>query len=77
MDTQLDANKTVPWYRKMADRRKLPKTFNIYKEHLDILNSPRYKENSSALVRLLMDKYFSGKLPEVEKEFDDLTRIKS
>jgi hypothetical protein len=59
----------LPWYRKPADRPKIPKTFNIYKEHSEILQK-EYKENSSALIRFLMDKFFSPEGEGLRNEFE-------
>jgi hypothetical protein len=56
----------VPWYQQPAERPKTNKTFFIYKEHSKILEES-YQGNSSALVRLLMDHFFGGKLPEIEE----------
>lgn len=54
---------SVPYYLKPAERPKAPRTFNIYKEHLSIIDADKSIE-ASALVRLLLDMYFSGKLPD-------------
>jgi hypothetical protein len=66
----------TPWYRQPSDRPKVAKTFKIYKEHLPILQN-EYGEKSSALIRLLMDLYFKGKLPQVEQEWKAYEQTKS
>ena len=53
---------SAPWYRKPSDRPTTPRTFRIYREHLSTIEA-------SALVRLLLDKYFKGELPEVEAAY--------
>jgi hypothetical protein len=57
-------NTSAPWYRKPSDRPTTPRTFRIYKEHLSIIEEKSIE--ASALVRILLDKYFKGELPEVE-----------
>ena len=61
------SNTSIPWYRQPADRPKATRTFNVYKEHLTTMEKESIE--ASALVRLLMDFYFSGKLPEVEAAY--------
>lgn len=56
---------SIPWYRKPADRPKELKTFRVYKEHLSTMAEKAI--DSGALVRLLLDMYFKGLLPEAEK----------
>lgn len=60
---------TTPWYRQKAERPKVNKTFSIYEEHSKVLDR-NYQGQQSALVRLLMDRYFGGQLPDVAREFE-------
>jgi hypothetical protein len=65
-----DQNSAVPFYLRTAERRKTPKTFNIYTEHSEILKQD-YKDNSSALIRFLMDKYFGVEHLKLKAEFQN------
>jgi len=58
------------FYRTTGKKTKMA-GFRIYQEQADKLKSD-YEGNTSVLVRLLLEQYFNGELPEVETKYKQL-----
>lgn len=68
-----DPNQTRAFngYNKQTGKKTCMTGFRIYKaQHETLLGS--YSGNASALVRILLEEYFNGTLPDVEAKFEQL-----
>lgn len=54
---------------KITGKKTVATAFRIYQEQADKLKQV-YDGNTSVLVRMLLDKFFSGELPEVETKLN-------
>lgn len=61
------------YYRKTGKKTKMA-GFRIYQEQADKLKLD-YAGNTSVLIRLLLEKYFNGELPQVETEYKQLIGV--
>jgi hypothetical protein len=59
---------TLPPYRTPAERRTTTQTLRLYKDQLESLNFI-YPAKSSLIVRLLLDRFLKGQLPQVEEDY--------
>ena len=82
MDTPIDPQPSLSILRgpdgvcKPAGDKTTPRTFRIFKKHDNKLDELPYKNNSSVLIRVLLDLYFDDKLPAAKMRFQNLLQGK-
>ena len=67
------ANRTYDGFKRNTGQKTEIMPFRIYSSQKELLSNC-YTGNSSILIRLLLEHYFAGKLPEVAQEYLNITR---
>lgn len=66
-------DETIPYYLRPAERPTIVTGLRIHKDQQSRLVKD-FNGRTSLLVRILLDAYLNGELPELEKKFKDLPK---